>query len=66
MLLKSYYLLIYNLLMFIGWLYFLINLNKNIFIYKNSINDIYNNTFYLLKIVQYGMTLEILHSIIKL
>ena len=58
MILKSYYLLIYNLLMFIGWLYFLINLNKNIFIYKNSINDIYNNTFYLLKIVQYGMTLE--------
>ena len=65
MILKSYYLLIYNLLMFIGWSYFLINLNKNIFIYKNSIKDIYNNTFYLLKIVQYGMTLEILHSIIK-
>ena len=63
--LKSLYLLIYNLLMFIGWLYFLFNLNKNIFIYKNSIKDIYKNTSILLEIVQYGMTLEILHAIIK-
>jgi very-long-chain (3R)-3-hydroxyacyl-CoA dehydratase len=51
--------------MFIGWLYFLININKNIFVYKNSIKDIYNNTSFVLEIIQYGMTIEIIHSIIK-
>ena len=62
---KTLYLILYNLLQSLGWTLFLIKVSFCLFKSK-SIEDIYNETHFLLELCQYGAGLEILHSIIKI
>ena len=63
--LKTFYLLFYNLFMFLGWLYYFLIFLSN-YLQTNKINKIYNYSHFYLEIVQYGSILEIIHSILKL
>ena len=62
---KTIYLILYNFLQFFGWSLFLIKvcLGK---IRSKSIEEIYDETHFILECCQYGASLEILHSLLKI
>ena len=62
---KTNYLILYNFLQFFGWSLFLIKvcLGK---IRSKSIEEIYDETHFILECCQYGASLEILHSLLKI
>ena len=59
------YLVCYNTFMFIGWFYFFI-LSYSTYFLKFEIKETYSKSILYLEILQYGASLEILHSILKL
>lgn len=59
------YLIFYNTFMFFGWVYFFI-LSFLIFFISQEIEESYSNSILYLEILQYGASLEIIHSILKL
>ena len=62
---KIIYLILYNLLQFSGWSLFFIKVSLDLFQSK-SIQNIYNETHFILECCQYGASLEIFHSLLKL
>ena len=62
---KTIYLILYNLLQFLGWLHFFIKVIKG-FIISKTYQEIYNETHVILEYCQYGAILEIIHSILKI
>ena len=62
---KTIYLILYNLLQFFGWSLFF-NKISILLIKQKSIQEIYNESHYILEYCQYGASLEIVHSILKL
>ena len=62
---KSIYLILYNLIQFYGWSLFFIKISL-LLIKSKSIQEIYDETHYILECCQYGASLEILHSILRL
>ena len=62
---KTLYLILYNLLQFFGWTFFFGKVTLGL-LQSKSINEIYEETHVILQYCQYGASLEIIHSILKL
>ena len=62
---KNSYLLIYNFLQFFGWTTFFLKFTFGL-IKSKSVSEIYDETYYILVIIQYVSSAEIFHSFYKL
>ena len=62
---KTIYLILYNFLQFLGWTLFFTKVAFGV-IKSKSIEEIYEETLLILEYCQYGASLEILHSLLRL